>query len=804
MKKTKLTVITMLALLTLNQTKSFSQNESTKKDSVFNTSQKVQIIKGRLIDEASKSPIPFAAVAVVSTVPQIGTQTDDEGNFKLTNVPLGRQTLKVTFIGYEPLQIPDIMVTAGKEVILNLSLTEAISKLDEVVVSYDRKTDPTVTNNDMATVSSRSFNLDDTKKYAGALGDPSRMAANFAGVIAGNDSRNDIVVRGNTPNAMLWQLEGLNIPNPNHFGSNFNTGGPVSMLNSNNLAKSDFFSGAFPAQYGNANGGVFDLRLREGNNEKHEFLGQIGFNGFEIGAEGPLSKNSKASYLINYRYSTLGLFKTLGIDFGTGGATPLYQDLNFKITIPTKGNGKFTVFGLGGVSAIDLLGSEVDTTATNFYGSKNENTYPRFRSAIGGVSYEKSITDKTWMKLTLGASQSYNDYRTDSISLINKNIILGAQGAFTDNKYSAVFMLTHKFNAKNSLVAGVNHDFTQFDYVNKDFPTINSEIVRVKQKGELNLTQGYVQWKHRFTNKFSANVGLHSQYFDINQQAVIEPRLGLKLALGAKSSINLGYGLHHQTLPTYNLFLQNSNGIQTNKNLDFTRSNHVVLGFESNIAKNIKFKIETYYQAIDQVPVTNYSSTFSALNTGASFNPDDQADLVNKGTGTNYGAEITLERFFNKGFYFLITGSVFDSKYKGSDKIERNTAFNTKYAANALAGKEFKLGKKGSVLYANIKGTTLGGKYFTPLDFAASKQAGIAVFDDTKAFSEQQTPYFRIDVKIGYRKDFKKSSFEIAVDLQNVSNNKNIFAQGYNPYSNTISYEYQQGFFPVPMLKFTF
>jgi outer membrane receptor protein involved in Fe transport len=250
--------------------------------------------------------------------------------------------------------------------------------------------------------------------------------------------------------------------------------------------------------------------------------------------------------------------------------------------------------------------------------------------------------------------------------------------------------------------------------------------------------------------------------------------------------------------------LQNSNGIQTNKNLDFTRSNHVVLGFESNIAKNIKFKIETYYQAIDQVPVTNYSSTFSALNTGASFNPDDQADLVNKGTGTNYGAEITLERFFNKGFYFLITGSVFDSKYKGSDKIERNTAFNTKYAANALAGKEFKLGKKGSVLYANIKGTTLGGKYFTPLDFAASKQAGIAVFDDTKAFSEQQTPYFRIDVKIGYRKDFKKSSFEIAVDLQNVSNNKNIFAQGYNPYSNTISYEYQQGFFPVPMLKFTF
>lgn len=804
MKKTKLIVIAMLALLNLSYNKIFGQNGMSKKDSSMSTSQKVQIIKGRLVDEVSKSPIPFAALAVVSSVPQIGTQSDDEGYFKLNNVPLGRQTLKVTVIGYEPLVVPDIMVTAGKEVVLNLSLTEAISKLEEVVVSYDRKNDPTVTNNDMATVSSRSFNLDDTKKYAGALGDPSRMAANFAGVIAGNDSRNDIVVRGNTPNAMLWQLEGINIPNPNHFGSNFNTGGPVSMLNSNNLAKSDFFSGAFPAQYGNANGGVFDLRLRDGNYDKHEFLGQIGFNGFEIGAEGPFSKNSKASYIFNYRYSTLGAFQALGINFGTGAATPLYQDLNFKVSIPTKGNGKFTVFGLGGISQIDLLGADVDTTTKNFYGTPNENTFPRYRSAIGGVSYEKGITDKTWMKLTLGASQSYNYYDRDSISLINKAITRGASGAFTDNKYSAILMVTHKFNAKNSLVAGINNDFSQFDYVNKDFPASSDEIVRVNQKGSFNLAQGYVQLKHRFTNKFTANIGVHSQYFDLNQQAVIEPRLGLKLALGSKSSINFGYGLHHQTLPAYNLFVQNPLGKETNKDLDFTRSNHFVLGVESNIAKNTKLKVETYYQAVDKVPVTSYPSTFSSLNTGAAFAPDDQFDLVNNGTGTNYGVELTLERYFNKGFYYLITGSLFDSKYKASDNVERNTAFNTQYAANILAGKEFKLGTKGSVFYLNIKGTTIGGKYFTPLDLEASQKKGYAIFDNSKAFSEQQTPYFRIDVKLGYRKDFKKSSFEFAVDLQNVTNNQNIFQQGYNRKNNIISYEYQQGFFPVPMLRYTF
>jgi hypothetical protein len=152
----------------------------------------------------------------------------------------------------------------------------------------------------------------------------------------------------------------------------------------------------------------------------------------------------------------------------------------------------------------------------------------------------------------------------------------------------------------------------------------------------------------------------------------------------------------------------------------------------------------------------------------------------------------------------LITGSVFDSKYKGSDNIERNTAFNTKYAANVLGGKEFKVGKKGNVLYANIRATTLGGRYFTPLDFNASKQAGVAIFDNTRAFSEKQTNFLRIDLKVGYRKDYKKTSLEFAVDLQNVSNNQNIFSQGYNPYNNTISYEYQQGFFPVPMVRVTF
>jgi hypothetical protein len=175
--------------------------------------------------------------------------------------------------------------------------------LDDVTVRPDIRKDQAI--NEMAVVSARSFTIDETERYAGSLGDPSRMAANFAGVTSVSDQRNDIVIRGNSPLGLLWRLEGLEIPNPNHFGSIGTTGGPISMLNINHLTNSDFYTGAFPAEYGNALAGAFDIRMRNGNNQKHEFMGQMGFNGFELGAEGPFSSNSQASYMANFRYSTL-------------------------------------------------------------------------------------------------------------------------------------------------------------------------------------------------------------------------------------------------------------------------------------------------------------------------------------------------------------------------------------------------------------------------------------------------------------------------------------------------------------------
>lgn len=768
----------------------------------------MQNVTGNVYDEASRTPLAGVVILQLKTgVTLNGAVTDSAGHFKIA-VPIGRQTFKLTYMGYESRVINDVIVTAGKEVNLNISMQETLHKLDEVTVVYNKAKDKTRTNNDMAQVSARSFNVEETKKYAGALGDPSRMAANFAGVASGNDATNDIVVRGNSPSGMLWQLGGLNIPNPNHYGSLGSTGGPVSMINNNNIDKSDFITSAFPAQYGNAVAGVFDIKLRDGNKDKKEFMAQVGFNGFELGAEGPLGKKKNTSYLINYRYSTLGLFQTLGINFGTGSATPFYQDLNYKITTKVSKTAKVSLFGIAGLSSIDFLGKDVDSTKTELYGG---NPYAdeksKYATTITGLTYEQRINPKTFTRLTLGYSSTYEKYDEDSLSYINNTITPTYYHKFTTGKMSANWMIAHKINAKDNVEGGIIYDHTFFYLNDKQLHPDATEEVYIDNKGNYGLAQGYAQWKHRFTNNLAAVGGMHFQYLSISNSVAAEPRLSFRYAFNNRQALSAGYGLHHQAqnLTTYYAQTETANGFAyTNKDLGFTRSNHFVLTYDWNITENLRLKAETYYQALANVPVEQRASAYSELNTGANFNNSFADSLANNGTGRNYGAEITLERFFNKGYYFLVTTSLFQSYYKGSDGIERNTAFNTNYVFNALAGKEFKLGTKGSVLALNLKLTTVGGRYLTPIDLDQSRAQGTAVYKRDLAFSERQPNYLRADVKIAYRKEYKKSTLEVALDLQNITNNQNVFSKSYDAKAGKIVTVYQQSFFPIPMLRYTF
>ncbi|WP_375419520.1 TonB-dependent receptor domain-containing protein [uncultured Hymenobacter sp.] len=766
-----------------------------------------QTVRGTVLDATARAPVIGATVVVLGVAPALGGSTDADGRFRLPGVPVGHVQLRVSSIGYEDLLLNDVSVTTGKEVILTLSLTERLTTLDEVQVTYRRSQDQRVPNNEMATVSARPFSPLEANRYAGSLGDPARMAQNFAGVSSANDARNDIVVRGNSPASLLWRLDGVNIPNPNHFGSLGTTGGPVSMLNNNLLAKSDFLTGAFPAEYANALGAVFDLRLRKGNDEKREFLGQVGFNGLEIGAEGPYSAKSKASYLVNYRYSIFSLLKAVGYDIA---GTPEYQDFTFKTDVPVGPRGNLSVWALGGRSNITFLGQDVDTTEADVYGQEGVNLRVKYFTGIGAASYEHRLSERTVARLTLSASRSTEQSDQDTILFGGGRHVLAEiptdHNEFTQDKLSANGQVSHKFSARDNVTAGAIVDLLQYDYQSRSrYPISTTER---DARGHTALAQLYGQWRHRFSDQLTLNAGLSASRFALNGSTVVEPRAGLQYQLSPASTLSAAYGLHSSLSPLLLYFYQSrqadSTYALTNQDLGFTRSHHFVLAYDRQLTDNLHLRVEGYYQALFDAPVERTASYYSGLTEGASFVPTDKGNLVSEGTGRNYGAELTLERSFATGYYFLLTTSVFDSKYRGSDGVARNTPFNTRYVANALAGREFELGKRGSVLTISLKATVTGGRHTTPLDYDASRQANTAVYRYDQAFGAQQAAYFRADVKLSYKLNRARLTHELALDLQNVSNRENIFQQAYNPRTNQIGTAYQQGFLPVPFYRLTF
>ena len=766
-----------------------------------------QTIKGVVVDKQSQTPIPGAIIQVVNSNPLLGTSTNEQGEFKITNVPIGRLQIKIQVISYKEKYIT-INLNAGKESITNIELEESVIQGQEVVVIAEQ--DKTKTNNKMSTVSSRLFSAEEAARYAGSRNDPARMAANFAGVSGANDSRNDIIIRGNSPIGILWRLNGLDIPNPNHFGNAGSTGGPISILNNNTLDNSDFMSGAFAADYGNATSGVFDLKMRKGNDEKHEFLVQMGFNGFELGAEGPFNKKKNSSFLVNYRYSTLAVFKALNIDFGTGDAVPQYQDITFKTDFATEKFGKFSFWGIGGLSYVALLESD-KKSGQDIYGYSARDTY--FRSNVGasGISHTYLFKNNAYIKTNIGVSGQYNNIIADRIDTsfkTPKNLKPEYRQTTKNIRYSVNTTYNKKFNSRDFVNTGIYAELynTLFVDSNDNFFGTNTFVTLRNYKGTTALIRGFAQWQHKFSDNLLFNAGISNQFFLLNNSNAIEPRIGLKYSINSKQSLSLGGGLHSQLQPIYVYFASdtiNGKTVETNRGLDFTRAAHGVIAYDNSFAQNFRIKTEIYYQYIFTAPVKNFPSYFSALNLGADFNSPNVNNLVSKGTGQNYGVEITLEKFYSKGYYLLFTSSLFESKYKGSDNITRNTAFNGNYVFNLLGGKEFKINQK-HVLSIDVRATYAGGKRFTPIDLEASKAEKDEVRDGTRAFELQYADYFRLDVKPGYRFNTKRVTHEFTIDIQNVTRNANVFQQSYDIKNQTIKTDYQLRFFVIPQYRVLF
>jgi len=763
-----------------------------------------QKIRGVITDKLSQTTLPGAAVQIINRADNKGTTSDGNGNYSLSDIAPDRYELKVSYLGYKDVQLSNIVVTSGKETILDIEMEEKVTDLNEVVVTANSK-EKTI--NNLIPVSARTFSTEEVNRYAGGRSDPARLAANFAGVSAPDDSRNDIVIRGNSPVGVLWRINGMNVTNPNHFATVGTTGGAVSALNTNLLKSSDFLTSAFPAEYGNATAGVFDLGFRSGNSQKSETTLQAGLiTGLEATTEGPINKEKGSSYLVGYRYALAGVAQAMGVDIGTT-ALPSYQDLSFNVNSGTSKLGRFTMFGILATSSINIEGGN----SGSLYGSEGGGHDLGSQIGIVGLKHFKQLNSKSYFSSNIGLNYSNSEQSDYGFDRKNSESYINQENNVEKTGYNFSTSFNSKINSKLFLKIGIQDELIGLNLFYRTKDRIDSDWMQVwDYNSYTNLAQAFAHIKYSFSDKLTLNAGLHSQMFFLNNSVSVEPRLGLKYDINSKSSFSFGYGLHSQMQPinVYFLQTQNTDGSYSynNKNLDFTKSHHFVLGYDLQPFKDWRLKTEVYYQSLSNVPVNTFSSSYSMLNTGASFKTDLEDHLINSGTGTNYGAELTIEKFFSKGYYGLFTSSVYSSKYKGSDGIERNTAFNGKYVFNILGGKEWKVGsEKRNKFSTDLKYTYAGGRAYTPIDLTASNSTGHEQLS-TDAYSAFYPNYFRLDLKASYTLNSrkKKLSHSFSLDLQNVTNHNNVFSQSYDDRSKSINTTYQLGFFPNFVYKIQF
>lgn len=762
-----------------------------------------QTVRGTVVDKISQAPLPGAIVVLLNSDPLMGVSTNEEGKFSFSKVPVGKQSLKISFIGYKEAVMQNLSVNAGKELVLNVSLEEDIKAMDEVVVSARVEKNKPL--NEMSTVSTRAFSVEETQKFAAAVNDPARMATSFAGVVGGNDGANMISIRGNSPNGLLWRMEGVEIPNPNHFANVGTSGGGIAIISAQLLGNSDFSTGAFAAEYGNALSGVFDLRLRKGNNQKREYTLQLGVLGADVATEGPFKKGYDGSYLVNYRYSTLNLLGKIGVPIGD--ANTVFQDLSLNVSLPTKKLGTFTVFGFGGIS-------NQSTTAVKDTAKWREDDFTRlntnFYSNTGaiGITNTKLFQNHSYLKTALVFSEVQNGYEQEKMHADLNGFTKEYEQNFSQTKVTLSTTYTKKISARSNIRSGFILNQLGYNLVQKDNEDTTLLIPRIQVKGSTQTAQVFFQWNYKLSEKLTTNVGLHYFQMFLNNSNSLEPRASLKYEFNARNNVTFGYGLHSQLQPIGVYFAQNqaSDGTYTrpNKDLALSKAHHFVLGYDWSINSFSHIKTEVYYQHLFNVPISrDTASTYSILNAIDGFATDP---LVNKGLGRNYGLELTYERFMHRNFYYLVSASLYESKFQTAKGQWFNTRFNTNYALTITGGKEWTLSekRKSRVIGFNVKSVYVGGMRYTPINLDASIAKGETVFEDSKTFAEKNPDYYRLDIRISLKRNYKTVTGTLALDIQNTINRKNVGGQYFDANTGKIKYWYQAPLIPVLSYRLEF
>jgi hypothetical protein len=765
---------------------------------IFYAQVPTQIIRGTVIDKDTRELLIGATVSIKDANPSMGTVTDIDGKFALTAVPTGRVQVQCAYIGYGTWLSDPFILNSAREQTLAIELTQASVSGNEVVISAKKFGNEPL--NEVSILSARSFSVDETQRYAASANDPGRMAQGFPGVQPSRDNRSDIVVRGNSGIGLLWRLEGIDIPNPNHFARRGSSGGGITVFSVSMLGNSDFSTGAFAAEYGNAYSGVFDIRLRKGNSEKRQYTFRAGILGLDFSTEGPFKKGGRATYLLNYRYSTLGILNKMGIYLVGERVNNTFQDLSFNVYVPSK-NGKsmLTFWGIGGVSS-EIEVAKKDTTTWKQYSDYVGGDFITNMGAVGATYLTPAGRDayiKTHLAV-MGQDILFTDdtFNTRNISL--KNTV--NREKYKEGRIVLSSFYNKKISSRINLRTGIFLNQILYDLDRKT----QGEATPIAAKGSTQLIQPYAQLRLRPTERLTVNLGVHAMYLTLNQQHSVEPRVGVKYQLDEKQSLSAGWGVHSRMLPIGNYFTQ-IGGVEVNRDANFIRAQHYVVGYDLLPGRNLRFHIEGYYQRFKGVPVAAQAgSSWSILNTMDGF---AKYRLINVGGGNNRGIDITIEQSFRKGAFFLIGTSLSRSRYTDAQGRAFSTAFDSGISATFMGGKEWRVSKTG-VLQLGTKLIYNGGQRLTPLlaNQTVSRYSRDPLLDDSRAFTDKIDAYFRPDLRVSYRKNARKAAWQVALDIQNVANRQNMDAlsRRYDPDTNNWVYRSQSGLTPILSFQLDF
>ena len=744
-----------------------------------------QTIGGKVKNKISQKPLAGANVSIFkSNQLVVGSVTDSLGNFQIKNVSPGRYKLSISFTGFSSYE-DELLVISGKESTININLTESSTVLKEVEVRASALE---------ATAGVTSISMEKSMRVPANFFDPVRMATSYPGVVAANDQSNSIVVKGYSPNGLLWRLQGLDIVSPNHL-ANAGTfsdkpaanGGGVNVLSAQLLDRTDFYSGALPANYGNALSGVMDMKLRAGNKNKMQYTAQASLIGMDISAEGPLDKSKRTSFIANYRYSTVGLLSQMGVNFGDEIIN--FQDFSFHLDQQQKKGGTLSVFGFGGLSSNKFKAKPAD----EWKEEKDHNTI-NYDGKVYGLGFVNQFKSFERLNVSFGASLSgQSQERNAQSEVVSRPDIYIFSDQYSNNKalFSSFLKALYKLSSRGTLETGIMANYLDNKLVSTTITPLYFDTFYPSVNGKVNgmMWQPYATWSQRFGASWKLNAGVRYVNFSYNKASSVEPRFSIAHSL-PKGALTFSYGLtgQWQQLQTY---LQYGN-----QNLELTKAHQFIAEFKHTFAKDLRFVSNVYYHRVFNVPVQPNTVSYSALN---QFEDFSRPGLQNTGRGLNYGVEALVEKRYYSQVYFMMSGSLYRSEYNATGYYTR---FNGRFTSSFLAGKEWQ--KKRNTFSMNTRILYLGGLREAPIDAPLSSAVGSTQYNYQNGYSLQLPDYFRTDLRLSWRKNKPGYTRTFSLDIQNVLNTQNVAYHYYDTFLQDVKTKYQLGIVPVLVYRVEF